>query len=81
MSTLFDAPAEPRRPYWMAHGQDLEAPRNERTDYLTCLRTDICPRCCEDLGGEYCHCDWAAVAAVGQAGTPEVHIDMRGANQ
>ena len=81
MSTLFDAPTSPREPYWQRHSTDLDKPRNERLDYLTYLRLDICPRCGDDRGSPHCTCDWSAIAAVEQAGTPEIHIDMKGGSR
>lgn len=74
MTLLFEAVPEPA---WQKHSTDLDEPRNDRLDYLTYLRLDICPRCCEDIDSPHCTCNWEAIAAVEQAGTPEISIDMR----
>jgi hypothetical protein len=78
MTLLFEAVPEPALPLWQRHSTDLDLPRTDHLDYLTYLRLDICPRCLEDAGSAHCTCDWSAIAAVEQAGTPEIHIDMKG---
>lgn len=79
MTLLFEAVPEPDIPVWQLHSDDIDKQPRDPHDYLARVNFDVCPRCCEDLEGPHCTCDWAAIAAVGQAGTPEIHIDMRGA--
>lgn len=67
MTLLFEAAPEPALPAWRKHEQDLDNPAVQ-LDYLTYLRLDICPWCCEDVGSVWC-C---------QTRTPETSIDEKG---